>query len=121
MQKRVQQYDDQELQEVLAEVRAIFQTEQFDDVIWGSDLNWDPTRRNQFSRSMAAFVQELGLVSLWDSHPVLYTHIHTDGRSKSVLDHFILSPRLLPLVEGCGIVERGDNLDSVIVNSWGLH
>ena len=40
---------------------------------------------------------------------MLYTRIHTDGRSKSVLNHFLLSPRLLPLVVGCGIVERGDN------------
>ena len=47
--------------------------------------------------------------SLWETHPVPYTHVHTDGRSKSVLDHFILSPRLLPLVVDCGNVERGDN------------
>ena len=58
---------------------------------------------------MANFVQEMGLISVWDNHPVVYTHIHTDWKSKSVLDHFLLSPRLLPLVEGCGIVERGDN------------
>ena len=75
----------------------------------GSDLNWDPSRNSQFSRTMAAFVQEMGLATLWESHPVLYTHIHMDGKSKSVLDHFLLSPRLLPLVDCCGIVERGDN------------
>ena len=96
-------------QEVLEEVRTIFDTAQFDDIIWGSDLNWDPSRNSQFSRTMSAFMQEMGLATLWTSHPVLYTHVHTDGRSKSVLDHFILSPRLLPLVDGCGIVERGDN------------
>ena len=106
---QLQHYDDGELQEVLEEVRTIFQTAQFDDVIWGSDLNWDPSRKSQFSRSMAAFVQEMGLATLWASHPVPYTHVHTDGRSKSVLDHFLMSSRLLPLVDGCGIVERGDN------------
>ena len=26
-----------------------------------------------------------------------------------MLDHFLISPRLLPLVEDCGIIERGDN------------
>ena len=106
---QLQNYDDGELQEVLEVVRNIFRNTQFDDVVWGSDLNWDPSRNTQFSRSMAAFIQEMGLVYLWESHPVLYTHVHTDGRSRSVLDHFLLSPRLLPLVEGCGVVERGDN------------
>ena len=106
---QLQHYDDGELQEVLEQVRDILSTAQFDDVVWGSDLNWDPARNTQFSRSMSAFVQEVGLASLWESHPVPYTHVHTDGRSRSVLDHFLLSPRLLPLVMGCGIVERGDN------------
>ena len=106
---QLQNYDDSELQEVLEEVRNILQSVQYDDVVWGSDLNWDPIRNSQFSRTMAAFVQEMGLATLWDSHPVLYTHVHTDWRSRSVLDHFLLSPRLLPLVEDCGIVEKGDN------------
>ena len=106
---RLQQYDDSELQEVLEEVRNILNNIQFDDLVWGSDLNWDPSRNTQFSRTLDAFVRELGLVSLWDTHPVPHTHVHTDGRSTSVLDHFVLSPRLLPLVESCGIVERGDN------------
>ena len=106
---RLQHYDDEELQELLEEVRTIFQTVNFDDVVWGSDLNWDPSRNSQFSRTMTAFVQEMGLATLWESHPVPYTHVHTDWKSKSVLDHFLLSPRLLPLVEDCGIVEKGDN------------
>ena len=79
---QLQKYDDVELQGVLMEVRNILQTTQFDDIVWGSDLNWDPSRNNQFSRSLASFVQETGLVSLWESHPVPYTHVHTDGRFK---------------------------------------
>ena len=106
---QLQRYDDWELQELLVEVRNILQTAQYDDIVWGSDLNWDPSRNSQFSRTLARFVQETGLVSLWDRYPVLYTHVHTDGKSRSVLDHFLVSPRLLPLVEGCGVVERGDN------------
>jgi hypothetical protein len=94
---------------VLIEVRNILQTTQYDDIVWGSDLNWDPSRNTQFSRSLAEFVQGADLVSLWESCPDPYTHVHTDGRSRSLLDHFLLSPRLLSLVEGCGVVERGDN------------
>ena len=43
---QLQHYDDGELQEVLEEVRNIFRTEQFDDIVWGSDLNWDPEIHN---------------------------------------------------------------------------
>ena len=39
-------------------MRNIFSTAQFDDVVWGSDLNLDPSRNSQFFRSMADFVQE---------------------------------------------------------------
>ena len=57
---QLQRYDDRELQEVLTEVKRILQTAQYDDVVWGSDLNWDPSRNTQFSRSLASFVQETG-------------------------------------------------------------
>ena len=38
------------------------------------------------------------------------THTHTDGTSTSVIDHFVVSRRLLQLVDDCGPVHRGDNL-----------
>ena len=59
---------------------------------------------------MASFVERVGLVPLWSTHQVPYTHVHTDGKSRSTVDHFLLSPHLLDLVEKCGVVERGDNL-----------
>ena len=90
-------------------VRNILESAEYDDVVWGSDLNWDPSRNTQFARTVAAFVQEMWLVSLWESSPVPLTHVHTDAKSCSVLDHFLVTLRLLPLVEGCGIVDRGDN------------
>ena len=108
--KRISEYDDWDLQEVLLEVQTILASSNYTDVIWAGDLNWDMARVTFFSRTMAAFVEKLGLVSLWSSHPVNYTYVHTDNKSVSTIDHFLLSPRLLHLVEGCGVVERGDNL-----------
>ena len=104
------QYDDSILREVLAEVETILDNSTYDDVVWGSDLNWDSSRNTCFARTMSAFVERTGLVSLWSEHPVPYTHVHTDGKSKSTIDHILLSPRLVPLVSECGVVERGDNL-----------
>ena len=39
-----------------------------------------------------------------------YTHIHTDFKSTSVLDHFLVSESLLPLVDTCQVLHKGDNL-----------
>ena len=104
------QYDDAVLRGVMEEVESILSSTNYDDVVWGSDINWDTSRNTYFARSMASFVERLGLVPLWSEHPVPYTHVHTDGKSKSTIDHFLISPRLIPLVSECGIVERGDNL-----------
>ena len=104
------EYDDSILREVLGEVEGILASSTYDDVIWGSDLNWDMSRTSYFARTLSNFVEKTGLVSLWSSHPVPYTHVHTDNRSRSTIDHFLLSPRLISLVADCGIVERGDNL-----------
>ena len=108
--QRINEYDDSVLREVLCEVESLLSSCTYTDVIWAGDLNWDMSRRTYFSTTMASFVEKLGLVSLWSQHPVKYTYMHMDHKSLSVIDHFMLSPRLLSLVEDCGIVERGDNL-----------
>ena len=53
------------------------------------------SRATQFSRTMTTFMDTLGLVSLWSQYPVKYTYLHTDYKSMSVIDHFMLSPRLV--------------------------
>ena len=68
--KRLTKYDDSELREALLEVETIISGGNFTDVIWGGDLNWDMSRVTYFARTMASFVERLGLVSLWSDHPV---------------------------------------------------
>ena len=58
---------------------------------------------------MSAFMTRLRLVPVWTHHPVDYTHIHTDYKSTSTLDHFIVTPRLLPLIAESGVIHRGEN------------
>ena len=59
---------------------------------------------------MKNFMKKVGLVSVWDSFPVDFTHIHTDMVSTAVLDHFLMNERLIPLIEECRVLHRGDNL-----------
>ena len=81
----------------------------YTDLVWGSDLNWDMKRNTYFANRVKEFVDRLELIPLWSHHPVDFTHVHTDNKSLSTLDHFLLSPRLLPLVESCGVLHKGDN------------
>ena len=100
---------DNELLEVLAEVESILDKAEFDDIIWQGDLNWDMSRGSEFSIIMRKFMARIGLVSLWERYPVDYTHLHTDFKSTSVIDHFMVNERLLPLVVDCGPLHLGDN------------
>ena len=101
-------FDESELLDVLNEVENIMDISHFNDIIWNGDLNWDVKRRTGFSTMMTNFVQKLGLVSLWK--PIDFTHVHTDDVSTAILDHFLVNERLIPLVEECVALHRGDNL-----------
>ena len=103
-------FDDSDLLEVLSEIESIIDKTIFDDIVWNGDLNFDPSRRSGFCRMVKRFLNRVGLVSLWDSNDVDYTHVHTDFVSTAVLDHFIVTERLVPLVVKCQPIHRGDNL-----------
>ena len=104
------QFDDLELNEVLNEVTKIIDKSECTDIIWNGDLNWDPSRTTGFSTSMHNFVNRMSLVPLWRHYDVDYTHLHTDYTSTSVLDHFLVSESLLPLVEECKVLHMANNL-----------
>ena len=106
----VGQYDAAELMEVLREVEDIMTNNDFNDVVWAGDLNWHVERNSHFSHIMKNFVDRMELVSLWSHYNVDFTHMHTDNKSVSTLDHFLISPRLLSLVCGAGVIHRGDNM-----------
>ena len=98
---------DAELVEVLCEIESIIEKSGCTDVILNGDLNWDPSRNTGFSSTV---VENLGLTSLWSIFGIEYTHMHTDFVSTSVLDHFHVSRRLVPLVESGEVLHKGDNL-----------
>ena len=59
---------------------------------------------------MREFSARIGLRSVWEKFPVGFTHIHTDLKSTSILDNFMMNERLLDLVEDAGVLHLGDNL-----------
>ena len=47
---------------------------------------------------------------MWDKFPVSHTHIHTDNASLSTIDHFLVDPALLNVIEDATAVHLGDNM-----------
>ena len=95
---------------VLGEIENILDNEEFDDCIWQGDLNWHRGRNTGFAATMERFVTRLGLISTWQEFPCDFTHIHTDLKSVSTLDHFLVNERLLPFIKSSGPIHLGDNL-----------
>ena len=107
---QLQTFDDTELLTTLGEVESLVTANTGCEVVWAADLNYDMRRNNHFTRTVAGALERMGLTSVWQDRAVDHTHIHTDGVSSSVIDHFLVSRRLLELVEDCGPIHRGDNL-----------
>ena len=102
-------YHEIELLTILHEIENIIETTEFDEIVFGADFNWDRSRNSGFSACMERWVARVGLGDVWDSFPVSYTHIHTDFRSTSTLDRFIVSPGLLDHIVDAGALHLGDN------------
>ena len=102
--------DNTELLTTLGEVQSLITTNSGCEVVWAADLNYDMRRNNHFTRAMAAALERMGLTSIWQGRVVDHTHVHTDGINSSVIDHFLVSCRLLDMVEECRPIHSGDNL-----------
>ena len=99
-----------ELFTTLGEVESLVTANPSCEVVLAADLNYDMRRNNHFTRTMAASLEKMGLTSVWQGREVDHTHMHTDGINSSIIDHFLVSRRLLELVEDCGPIHCGDNL-----------
>ena len=102
-------YDEAELLEVLAQIEAVLDTTEYDDVLICGDMNWDMSRQTGFAMTVRRFLDRLNLHSVWETHNIDFTHVHTDFKTLSTIDHFICNERLLHLVSDCAPVHLGDN------------
>ena len=94
---------------VQGELEALLNQGGYDGCICGGDFNFDARRRSGFARSMATFLDRVGLVSVWETFPVDFTYMHTDSKSTSILDNFFVNEALLPYIERAGPLHLGDN------------
>ena len=102
--------NDQELMDVLGEIENILDINDYDDCILGGDFNCDMGRNSGFVNIVKQFLNKTCLVSVWEKFDIDFTHIHTDMRSLSTIDHFFVNQRLLDMIQDAGPLHLGDNL-----------
>ena len=81
-------YNGEELLKVLNDIETVLETTQFDDVLIAGDMNWHMSRQSGFALAIQQFLSRLNLHSLWERHNIDFTHMHTDDKSVSTIDHF---------------------------------
>ena len=106
---RTLQYNGDELNSVLTEIENILDSCDFHDCILGGDLNYYPRRTSGFVRIIREFMDNVGLFSVWNKYPVDFTHVHTDNKGTSILDHFFVNQELLARITDAGPIHLGDN------------
>ena len=102
-------YDEAELLVVQEVLQDILDKGGYDGCLCSGDWNYDARRRSGFARCMAAFLDRVGLVSVWEKFPIDFTYMHTDNKSTSILDNYYVNAALLPYVESAGPLHLGDN------------
>ena len=81
----------------------------YDGCLCAGDWNYDARRNSGFAQSKAAFLDRIGLVSVWEKFPIYFTYMHTDHKSTSILDNFYVNEAMLQYVEAAGPLHLGDN------------
>ena len=68
------------------------------------------SRQSGFCLAVHQFLDRVKLSSMWEHHPINYAHMHTDHKSVSTIDHFLVNEQLLGLVKDCRHIHLGDNM-----------
>ena len=89
---------------MISDIENIMNNEENDHILLNGDINWHRARQNAFCGIVEEFVEKVGLCSVWGKFDITHTHIHTNNKSFSTLDHFLVDPELLK------VIDEADNL-----------
>ena len=103
-------YDDQELQLVLAEIRRMVDISNCHNILVAGDLNCDFSRQNRFVRTIRDFFEDIGLVSFWAQDDNENISNNNGASYLSKIDHFISNERVYNAVVEASVIHSGENL-----------
>ena len=121
--------DNLELTETIEFIKTVIEAHQCEAIIWAGDANADLERRSNHAITVSETVEEAGLVVIWDSFQVDFTHTYErEGKTfTSTIDHIFISKQLSARVTDAGVLHNPDNtsdhepvfcvIDSIILTS----
>ena len=92
-----------ELEKILAEMELIIETEEITSVMIGGDLNYDPVRSSASTKMTSEWIDKMNMKSVWENHPIDFTHHHIDHSSTANLDHFLVTSDLTNVIISAGV------------------
>ena len=101
--------DENELLTLLGDIESVLVNNNWNDVIFGSDTKWHKGRHTGFANKIEQWINRMGLLDVYDKFPVDSTHIHTDLKSVSTIDHFLVNERLMQFIVDCQPLQIGDD------------
>ena len=104
-------YQDNGLEEIIAEIRDILSKHQFDDVVWTGDFNTDFTRSSGHVRRLLSYIEENNMLKAWDTYPIDFTHEDSiDGITYvRTIDHFFWNNNLSSDVSEADVIHLAEN------------
>lgn len=102
-------YSDDKLFTLLNDIKVIIDCYDFNHFIIAGDLNCDFSRNTGFVNIINDFLSSHDLISTWNLYDISHTYTHTDGVSKSKIDHFIVNENNLNSIKDAGILNISTN------------
>ena len=109
--KKTASVQDEELEEIFAEITNVLEKNQFDDVIWTGDINADFARLSGHTKRTDKFIIDWSLEKAWDKYQIDFTHECNinDVTYVSTIDHFFWSKGMSNIVENAGVYHSVGN------------
>ena len=92
-------------------IDKILENNEFNQLVWGGDINSDFSRSTGFVESVERFVAELQLTKSWDRFEVDFTHVFEveENTYVSTIDHFFWNEGLDEKIKDGGVIHMIDN------------
>ena len=88
---KIKEFDSIELISTLSAIKGVMKDNEYDNVVWGGDMNADFLRDTVFTNTVDSFLSEMSLKKSWDKYKIDFTRTfeREERTYVSTLDHFL--------------------------------
>ena len=108
---RTAEFKSDDLEELLTDIKGIFEKNSFNDVVLTGDMNTDFSRNSGSVKRVKHFADEFELFIAWETHPIDFTHefVKDEKSYTSTIDHFFWNRNVNDNTIEAGVYHDIDN------------